>query len=399
VSLFLLLPLLLGFGVESPLASLPGGFEADRIVRLEGGPEVHFFLRPGSEVVALRLSIPLRESPDEAGAAQILRAGAEARMETMARRIGARSRVQRTPEGLVYEVAGPSTELDFLLWILNEGVRAPDSERFAELRRRQLAEVLRRQETPQGVLAQRIREAAGGSGVPLLGSAVALERMTAALVGSVWARSHGQNRARLVVAGEVEPEVFLASLTDLRLPSTAPDPLSPPSAPLAQTRPRPEVIRHWVSEAWVLEGGRDPRALVAVALLGDRIAARTGSYELGAELWEVAGRWTLVLSGAAYPRDQQAMRSRLRGLLAEASASVSDTSVRNHAAQIRGDLLLASATPWGLADLVGQALDLGEEPAGIQQLLDSLARLGGSDLTAFFDALSRRTPLRDEVRP
>jgi predicted Zn-dependent peptidase len=136
-----------------------------------------------------------------------------------------------------------------------------------------------------------------------------------------------------------------------------------------------------------------------VALLGDRIAARTGSYELGAELWEVAGRWTLVISGAAYPRDQQAMRSRLRGLMAEAAGAVSDASVRNHAAQIRVDLLLASATPWGLADLVGQALDLGEEPAGIQQLLDQLAGLGGSDLSAFFDALSRRTPIRDEVRP
>ena len=377
----------------------PEVFQADLVLRPAAGPETHLFLRPGQQVVALRLSVPLGESEEEAGAGQILRSLADDRMRSMARRIGARSRVSRTPEALVYDVSGPASELDFLVRVLNEGLRPPEPDRFNQVRRDQLAEVLRRQETPQGVLALRIREAAGGSRVPLLGSTPALERMHAGVIQAVWERSHARERTRVVLVGDVVAEVALAALADLALPPSPPSPVTPPGGSLPQPRSSPEVIRHWVADAWLLDRPRDARALVMVGLLGDRLQSGGGDYELGAEVWEIAGRWTLVVSGAAYPRTQQAMRTRLRGLLAEVGGSLSDESVRTHAARVRSDILLQAATPWGLAELVGHALDAGLEPRSIQMVLDDLARMEASDIRSLLADLGSRSPIQQEIRP
>jgi predicted Zn-dependent peptidase len=377
----------------------PTRFTADLVVKLPGSPETHVFVHPGSGVVALRVSIPVGESAEEAGAGQLVRALAEDRMRSMARRIGARASAERTSEGIVYQVAGPASEIDFLVWILNEGLRPPEADRFHEVRRTQLAEVLRRQETPQGVLALRVRGAAGGSALPLLGSSVALERMHAGVVAAVWARSHGRDRARIVAVGDITPEVVLSALGNLDLPATPAEPHAPPGGAVADPRPTPQIIRHWVAEAWPLERARDPRALVAVALLGDRIRETGGDYELGAEVWETGGRWTLVVSGAAYPRAQQAMRNRLRGLLAEAEGAVTDPAVGRHAARIRGEILLQASTPWGFADLVGEALDFGVESTQVAGVLDELATMDGASVRSFLAALQARTPIREEVRP
>jgi hypothetical protein len=377
----------------------PARFTADLVVELPGGSETHVFVHPGSGVVAIRLSIAFGESADEAGAGQLVRALAEDRMRSMARRIGAQASAERTAAGIVYKVAGPASEIDFLVWILNEGLRPPEADRFHEVRRTQLAEVLRRQETPQGVLALRVQGAAGGSGLPLLGSSVALERMHAGVVAAVWARSHARDRARIVVVGDITPEAALSGLADLELPASSAEPHTPPGAAVADVRPSPEIIRHWVAEAWPLDRARDPRGLVAVALLGDRIRETGGDYELGAEVWEIGGRWTLVLSGAAYSRAQQAMRNRHRGLLAEAAGAVSDPAVRQHAARIRGEILLQGSTPWGFAHLVGEALDAGVESTQVAGVLDELATMDGHSVRTFLEGLQARTPIREELRP
>jgi hypothetical protein len=385
-------------GGEAPLED-PERFVADLVLRPAGGPETHLFLQKGSGVVALRLFVPLAESGDEAGAAQLIARLAGSRMAAMGDRMGARTGVRRVPGGLVYEVAGPASELDFLVWVLNEGLKPPEAGRFAEVRRDQLAEVLRRQETPQGALAHRIRGAAGDPGPPLLGSAVALERMHAGIVTQLWTRSHLRGAVRLVVAGDLEPEVALASVTDLELPEASAEAHPGPGTPAGEPRPQPEIIRHWVAQAWPLDRPRDPRGLVAVALLGEQLQARGGDYELGAELWEGDGRWTLVLSGAAYPRSQQAMRTRLAGLLDEGTQAVSDPVARRLAARIRGELLLEASTPWGFAELVGHAMDAGYEATEVARVLDELESLDGPALTAFFRDLQSRTPIREELRP
>ncbi len=317
----------------------------------------------------------------------------------MARRVGAEARVQRTPDALVYMVAGPVSEVDFLVRILNEGFRPPEADRFAEVRRDQRAEVLRRQETPQGVLALRVRQGAGGSGVPLLGSAIALERMHAGVVTDLWRRTHRDAAARVVVVGDVEVEVALAALADLDLPSASDPPSPPAGGPVAEIRSTPEIIRHWVARGWVLDRPRDARALVLVSLLGDQVRTRNGDYELGAELWDIGGRWTLVLSGAAYPRNHQAMRSQLAGLLEAAAGQVTTSRVEEHASRVRGDLLRRSSTPWGFGELVGDALDAGLEARSVQRVMDDLIRMTGDDVLALLTDLRGRTPVQEELRP
>jgi hypothetical protein len=377
----------------------PGRFEAALTRREPGIPELHVFPRPGSGAATVRISFPIRESPDEAGGAQIIRRLADERMGSMARRFGAEARAQRTAEGLVYTVSGPASELDFLIRVLNEALRPPEGELFTTARRDQLAEVLRRQETPQGVLALRIRQGAGGSGVPLLGSAVALERMHAGMVSDLWRRTHGAPEARIVVVGDLGVEVALASLADLEFPQVTQMPSPSSAAALPEPRPSPEIIRHWVARAWTLERPRDARGLVAVALLGDQVRTRSDDYELGAELWEIGGRWTVVLSGAAYPRNHQAMRNQLAGLLDAAAAGATPSRVEGHAARLRGDILRRTSTPWGYAEVVGEALDAGLESRSIRILLDDLVRMSADDLQALFTELRGRAPVQEELRP
>jgi len=403
--------LLLAFGLwgsvgiaatPSPLsAQPPRTFEPDIRTEASGGAALHLYRSGGGGVVALRVSFPLGESRQEAGAGMLLRALAEDRMQSIARRIGARARVARTPDALVYEVSGPDSELDFLVWILNEGIRPPDQTRFAEVRRDQLADLLRRRETPQGVLAARIRDRAGGEGQVALGGTVgSLERMDSGVLSMIWSRTHRSAQAQIVAVGDVPLEVLLASLSDLMLPESGPDVVVPPVSFPPDPAPRPEVNRHWVAEAWVLDELQDPLALVAVAALGERVrTSAQGSYEIGVELWDVAGRWTLVVSGAAYPRNQAAMRARVRGLLTETANALDEESVRTLAGRIRGDLILQASTPWGFADAVGVALDARRDPNELEALLDGLGRIGATELRAYLGTLAARTPLRDEIRP
>jgi predicted Zn-dependent peptidase len=374
-------------------------FRPEAELHLPGYPRLALYRTGSDDVLTLRLAVPLEEGPEEAGAGQLLRQLAQNRMDVLASRVGAQVRVTRHGTSLVYEVTGATADLDFLAWILREGLQAPDAGRFEEVRRAALADVARRLETPQGVLALQVREALAPGSPPPQGTLVALERMDAARLSSVWARSHRLDAAHLVVVANLPVEAIMASLTDLGLPEAGPDPVLPPSPPSGEARGRPEVIRLWLAEAWPIAEGRDPRAMVAVRLLTETIQARPGDYELGVELWEVGRRWALVLSGAAYPRDQQAMRARLQGLLQETLAGITDEGVRLHSAEVRREFLDAARTPWGLAELVGQAIDVGESTDEVERFVEALARMEAADLRRFLEALAAETPVRQEVRP
>jgi len=384
-------------GGSSP--SDPGVFTPYAEMQLPGFPSLTFYHSNSDEVITLRLSVPLEESPEEAGSGQILRRLAQDRMDPLASRVGAQVRVTRHGSSLVYEVSGSAVDLDFLSWILREGIRDPDFSRFEEVRRRILEDVARRMETPQGVIALQLREALAPGSPPPQGTLPALERMDVGRLQAVWSRTHQRGQARIVVVGNLPIEVILAALTDLGLQEGDPGAYSGPSIGGGQPRLRPEIIRTWTAEAWSWDGGRDPRALVAVRLLSESIRSRSVEYELGVEIWEVGRRWVLVLSGAAYPRSQQAMRTRLQGLLRESLQGVSDEAVRRHAAEVRREFLDAARTPWGLAELVGQALDLGESPMQMEDFVEQLSRMEGADLRRFVEGLLASTPLRQEVRP
>jgi hypothetical protein len=385
--------------ILTPVALDPGVFTPYAEMEVPGFPSLAFYHSNSDEVITLRLSVPLEEAPDEAGSGQILRRLAQDRMDPLASRVGAQVRVTRHGSSLVYEVSGAAVDLDFLGWILREGLRAPDLSRFEEVRRRTLADVARRMETPQGVIALQLRESLAPGSPPPQGTLPALERMDVARIQSVWGRAHRRSLAQVVVVGNLPTEVVLAALTDLGLAEEDAYPYVGASVGGGQPRLRPEVIRTWAAEAWTWDGGRDPRALVAIRLLSESIQSRRGEYELGVEIWEVSRRWVLVLSGAAYPRGQQAMRTRLQGLLREAQQGVTDEAVRRHAAEVRREFLDAARTPWGLAELVGQARDLGESPSQMEAFVEELQRMEAADLRRFLDGLLASRPIRQEIRP
>lgn len=402
----LLLPLTLagavllstGTSEASPVVD-PDGFRPFAILAPEGGPRIFVYPAGNPDLVSLRISVPLEERAEEAGAGQLLARLAQDRMEALAARIGARASATRTGGVVAYEVSGTTADLDFLGWILREGLREPDRSRFEEVRRDALVALDRRTETPPGALASRIRDALSPGVPPPLGSRASLARMDGSRLSAVWARSHRRDALRVVVVGNLPAEVILTVLTDLGLPTTGPDPTLPPIEPTGEPLPRPEVIRHWVAEAWALEGDADPRALVGVRIVAEVLRNAPGDYEAGVELWEVGGRWALVVSGAAYPRTQQAMRNRVGGLLQEAAQAVTTESTARNAAAVRAEILETASTPWGRARVVGQALDFGGAPDGVEQLLAALAAMSPEDVRALFQELASRAPVREEIRP
>lgn len=395
---------LLGGG---PLLS-PGGtasgqaadlFQPHQVLEPSWGPPVHVYRTGADDVVALRVSIPFAEGWGDAGAGQVLARMASERMAAIGARVGARSSASRTASSLVYEVAGPAADLDFLVWVLRAGLEEPDASSFTRVRRDARARVDRVLETPEGALALELRQRIEPESPPLQGTATGLDRLTPERLRELWSAAHRLESVRIVAVGNVEPAVLLASLSELGVePGEARTPSSSGSvAPPAP--PEPEVIRRWEARAWTLERIRDPAPLVAARILSEFHRNDPGDFELGVELWEVGPQWTLVLSGAAYPRGLSAMQGRLGSLLARTAEEVSDEVVARHAARIRAELLEQARTPWGLAETVGLALDAGEGPDRLARVLRELEDVDAAGVRSFLQELESRSPVTATVLP
>ncbi len=374
------------------------GFLPDERLTPPGGPEIAIFRSGPPGLISLRLSFPLTETLAEAGGGQILALMAHDRMSTIASRIGARVEVHRTPQAMVYHVSGASSDLDFLVWALSEGLAPPSVTGFDAARRTVLAEVERRLETPQGVLALRLRQALVPEEAAVGGTPASLERISPGHIAALRVRSHTLEAARLIVVGDVSTAHLLASLTDLQIPIEGPVPQLPPPSPSGLSLGDPELIRHWLAVAWPIEG-QHAADLVLARLAADALRERTGDYETGVELWNLEGGRALVISGAAYPRTQSAMRSRIQGILTEIEGRITEPAVMRAAQELRTELLFAGRSSAGLAELVGQAWDSGAPPEGVDRLLGALAILGEAEVRMAFSTLSSRTPLRQELRP
>lgn len=396
--MILSLSLLLGLvGMQAPGAA--PGFQPDEHLTPPGGPEIVLFRSVPPEVVSLRLSVPIEEAPEEAGAAQLLRVQAQDRMQVLAARIGARAEVHRTPQALVYELSGSAADLDFLAWILREGLRAPEASDFEGARRQVQAELDRTLETPQGVLFQRVRESLLPGTAPLAGTSGSLDRMDALRLEGIWARTHRRDRFRLVIATRLSTATILAAMEDLGLPADAPVPSMAPPPESGATRPAPEVIRHWIVDAWPIPGVSEARTLVAARWMGEHLRTLNGDFEAGVELWDLGDSRALVLAGAAYPRSRSTMESRVRATPVDAAATLSEDAVRRIAGELRAEILLAARTPWGLTDLVGQAWDTGHGAEGVETLLEELATLSAGQVRVFLEGLAAIPPVREALNP
>jgi len=340
----------------------------------------------------------MQESPSEAGAGQLLRIQAEDRMSTLANRIGAHVEVHRTQHALVYELSGSLADLDFLGWILREGLKAPSPTTFEESRRRLRSDLERQMETPQGVLHARVREALSPGAGSVLGSLGALDRLNPSTLHSFWVRTHRAESVRIVVAGRVPGALVLASLGSLGL-STEPIPPPVPQASLGASRATPEVVRSWVVQARLLPQGSEAAALVGARWIGDLLRTDDGDFESAVEIWDLPSGRALVLTGVAYPRSRQEMDRRISAILGDAADRLTPAITQRVADEVRTEILLSARTPWGLADLVGQAWDTGHGPDGVEIFLESLRTLDVTGVQALLRTLAATSAIRSELRP
>lgn len=376
-----------------------GPAAADEVLAIPGGPELAVVRAAAPEVASIRVAIPLAEGATEAGAGFLLAAEADARMRALAERIGASAEARRTSHAVVYHVAGAVSELDHLASILREGMGPPGAALSEASLRRLRAEHERRIETPRGVLAVRLRQALAPSAPSVFGTAGSLDRTSASRLLAVWDHTHLRGPARIVVVGSVPPELALLLVNDLGLRDEPAGPAPAGGDDTGTPLPDPEVIRHWVALGYPIRGGDEAGALVAARFLGEEEEAGGGDFEVGIEIWEAGGGTSLVVTGAAYARSREEMEARLGSMFADAARSITEEDVRRLSDALRREILLAGRTPWGLAELVGQALDAGRGAAGADDLLGTLDALGAIEIIGLLGALDRAAPVREELRP
>lgn len=376
----------------------PDGLRPDTVLQPGDGPAIAVFHVGSSEVVSIRVSVPLTETAEEAGAGQLLRIQARDRMESLASRIGARVEVHRTAGALVYQVSGSVQDADFLGWILKEGMGPPQSSRFDAAVREARVELQRQLETPEGTLARRLVQGLSPGTSPLQGTEGILDRMDPSRLSAIWARSHVRQDARVVVVGRLDVPLILAAISDLGLPQEGPTPQFPPLQMTGESLGAPEIIRHWTARAFSLPDG-GAVGLIASRHLSLLLQESPGDYEASVELWEVGRNRALVLSGAAYPRSRQSLQNRLQGLLQEGLERLDETRVQWLAAELETEVRLAARYPWRLAELAGQAWDTGRGPGGVADLVQELRGATAGEIQAFLQELQATEPVVEELRP
>lgn len=371
--------------------------QPDAVLSVPGGPLLVHFHSPGTAVASLRLSLPVTESPGEAGGGRALVLAALDRVQPLADRLGVRIEGSRTLHGIVYTATGPAAMLDHLSWLIREAVRRPGEAELSAALARLRVEAERERETPAGILQARLRAGIAPELPPLTGSPASLQALTPATVSGLWARTHQRERMTLVAAAPVPVEVLLSGILDTEVPEAVPTP--PPPPPPVRDNPRPQVLRSWYGEAWGVGTPDDPRTAVAARLMAERLATLPGRVEAGVELWELGGRAAVVVTGAAYTQDAAAMRRRIQGLRQEMASGVSAAEVDRVVATLRRETLLAARSPSGLVTVVGYHLDATGDPAGARRFLDDLEAVDLATLNAFLAELGRGNPVTADVRP
>ncbi|HSG07658.1 MAG TPA: hypothetical protein VLA36_04860 [Longimicrobiales bacterium] len=388
-------------------AALPGGaaaqmspFAPDTLLRPSGGPRIVMLGTPGEGVAALRLAVPLREGPAEAGAGEILRDLAVHRMETLARPVGVRVSVSRTPWGVAYAVEGAAADFEYLAYLLREAVAEPNvtGPRFAEARLRLRAAAQQAMETPEGLLLRRLRAGAALGLPPLGGTPATADGLDARMVRSVWRRSHQSSTMTLVVSAPVVPEVVLAATRGLGAPEA--DARVPIDAPmLHRDGPDAETLRVYFGEAFWSAPVDDPHGPVAALLVARHLQGKGDGFELGAHLWELPDRWVLAVTGIAYPRRSSAMHAAVSAALSGTMATMDSEKVARAVAQLRREIMLRGQTAGGLVDVVGRAMEFGGDPMAMVHQLEALSAVDLTSARSYLSHLLEVGPVRAEVRP
>lgn len=394
---------------DPPVASVPGQTQApgdplvpDTVLTPPWGPRTVVTRAPGAPVMALRLHIPLRERSWEGGFGEILmRMGVE-RARGVADQVGARVEGVRTGAGIAYTVTGPPADFDHLVWVLRRAMAEPDPGEFASARRRVLSDLERAQETPGGVLAQRLRSRMAPEIPPPAGRVGTLEATGFQDLLATWHRTHRRDQTQLVLVGPVATEAILAALLELGLPAPEEEPSeveAPRDSPSDEPTPDPEVLRHWYGEAYPASSVDDPRSLVAGILLSQQLRERPGRYEASVEVWEVGDRAVVAVAGAAFPQQSAEVRSRIQELRREVAENLSNDQVEGAIRQLHREILMEARTPGGLANVLGRRMEGTGEPESAVRYLDRLTSVDRDGMATYLEELVQASPVTGEVHP
>jgi len=384
--------------LEEPGPADRSVFLPDTVLSVPDGPRLILFGAEGARLAALRLSVALSEGPGEAGAGWILREIAQARLESLARPVGARVSVSRTPWGLAYAVEGAAADFEYLVYLLRDATGEPalDPLPFGNARTRLREEVARQVEIPGGRLVADLRSQVAPGQLPPEGTPATVDRLDAEAVRRVWARSHRADAMTLVMSAPVAPEVALAATRGLGLgPDRVPD--GTPAAVPSASRPRPESLQTWYGEAYAVGPAGDPRAAVAAVLVGRHLAQRTGRFDVGVELWDLADRGVLAVTGAAFPAQATAMRRAVAGALSGVRDSLDPASLQAAVATVHRDLVARARTQAGLVSIVGRATEASGDPSAAAREAEALEVVDTVALTTFLSELITRGGVRAEV--
>lgn len=381
------------------LLAAQGPLTPDTVLTPPSGPRIVMLGAEGEGVAALRISVPLQETPVEAGAGEMLRALALARMQGLATPVGARVSASRTPWGLAYVVEGAAADFEYLAYLIRVAVAEPGTAAsMLEVARQQLQEVqARARETPDARISAELRAFIAPEVPPLEGTATA--GLDAARLHQVWRRSHQASAMTLVVSSPLVPEVVLAATRGMGAPEAAAAPPSDAPAPTSAPSTGVQTLRNWYGEAFGAGPDRDPVAAVTALLVADVLQARPAAYETGVQLWDLPARSVLVLTGAAYPRDAGDMRKVVSGALDAVRSGLTRESVRQAVARARANVLLRARTAGGLVEVVGRALEPTGDPASATRHLEALSGVGVAEVSALLERMLSRGPIRAEVRP
>lgn len=388
--------------VVAPAAPAPASpFVPDTVLAPPEGPRIVLLTSPGEGVAALRLAVPLRESPAEAGAGRLLRDLALERMRTLARPVGAQVAATRTPHGIAYSVEGAAADFEYLAYLLRQAVASPDVEGpgFQEARLRLEAEVAADVETPSRRIAGLLRAQVAPGYPPLEGTRGSVAGLDPARVAAVWRRSHQPSGMTLVVSAPVAPEVVLAATRGLGAPEEAAGPPADEPPPSEPRPPSPEAIRDWYGEARGAGAIGDPSGPVVARLVAARLRALGGPFEVGVELWELPDRWVLAVMGAARPAGAQALRRAVSGALADVRGTLEATAVAAAVAELRRDLLVEARTAAGLVAVVGRALEARADPRAAADDAAALVSVDVDQVRRRLDGMLGVPPVVAQVRP
>ena len=375
-------------------------FRPDTVMSPPGAPRIVRLPAPGSPIVALRLSIPVAESPAEAGATRILQMLGEVRARALSTAVGAHVEASRTPSGIAYTVVGPTTDLDYLAYLLREAIREPVGEwaGFSQARASLMGEARRKAETPRGRVTSQLRSAAAPFAPPSEGTSGSLERLTLAKVRDVWARSHQPEVMTLLVSGDVPVDLLLVAVTDIGSPTSPTG--GPSDAPLSEpSRPRTQVIRDWYGEARPIAASDEPYAEIAALLIAEQLRSSASTFEAEVQLWELHRVKVLTVVGAAYREDRQAMRQGIQRVWNTTAQELDEEALARAVAEIRKNVLLRARTPLGRVRVVGRHLDSSGSADAAGVYVDALQAATLAGIRDFLLQLAAATPARAEVGP